>query len=76
MSKQVREYMERTKEVVPTRGTVHDLGRAITHKRIIIRLYLEGTSPPRSQGGQNTQRMPVTGTSELLIRPACSQIGI
>jgi len=42
MSKQVREYMERTKEVVPTRGTVHDLGRAITHKRIIIRLYLEG----------------------------------
>ena len=42
VSKQVREYMERTKEVVPTRGTVHDLGRAITHKRIIIRLYLEG----------------------------------
>jgi len=42
MSKQVREYMERTKEVVPTRGTVHDLGRAITHKRIIIGLYLEG----------------------------------
>ena len=41
VSKQVREYMERTKEVVPTRGTVHDLGRAITHKRIIIRLYPE-----------------------------------
>lgn len=40
VSKQVREYMERTKEVVPTRGTVHYLGRAITHKRIIIRLYL------------------------------------
>jgi len=46
MSKQVREYMERTKEVVPTRGTVHDLGRAITHKRIIIRLYLEGYLTP------------------------------
>ena len=44
--KQVREYMERTKEVVPTRGTVHDLGRAITHKRIIIRLYLEGYLTP------------------------------
>ncbi|RJS71132.1 DUF1670 domain-containing protein [Methanophagales archaeon] len=28
MSEQVREYMERTKEVVPTRGTVHDLGKA------------------------------------------------
>ena len=38
--------MERTKEVVPTRGTVHDLGRAITHKRIIIRLYLEGYLTP------------------------------
>ena len=46
MSKQVREYMERTKEVVPTRGTVHDLGRAITHKRIIIGLYLEGYLTP------------------------------
>ncbi|RJS73576.1 DUF1670 domain-containing protein [Methanophagales archaeon] len=46
MSKQVREYMERTREVVPTRGTVHDLGRAITHKRIIIRLYLEGYLTP------------------------------
>jgi DNA-binding CsgD family transcriptional regulator len=46
VSKQVREYMERTKEVVPTRGTVHDLGRAITHKRIIIRLYLEGYLTP------------------------------
>ena len=46
VSKQVREYMERMKEVVPTRGTVHDLGRAITHKRIIIRLYLEGHLTP------------------------------
>lgn len=46
VSKQVREYMERTKEVVPTRGTIHDLGRAITHKRIIIRLYLEGHLTP------------------------------
>jgi len=46
VSKQVREYMERTKEVVPTRRTVHDLGRAITHKRIIIRPYLEGYLTP------------------------------
>ena len=46
VSKQVREYMERAKEVIPTRGTVHDLRRAITHKRIIIRLYLEGYLTP------------------------------
>jgi hypothetical protein len=38
--------MERTKEVVPTRGTIHDLGRAITHKRIIILLCLEGYLTP------------------------------
>ena len=38
--------MERTKEVVPTRGTFHDLGRAITHKRIIIWLYLDGYLTP------------------------------
>ena len=55
MSKQVREYMERTKEVVPTRGTVHDLGRAITHKRIIIRLYLEGYLTPEIAKRTKTQ---------------------
>ena len=46
VSMQVREYTERTKEVVPTRGIVHDLGRAITHERIIIGLYLEGYLTP------------------------------
>jgi len=38
--------MKRTKEVVPTRGTLHDLGRAITHKRIMIMLHLEGYLTP------------------------------
>lgn len=32
VSKQVRGYMKRRKEVVPTRGTVHELGRAIPKK--------------------------------------------
>jgi hypothetical protein len=46
VSKQVREYMERENKVIPTRGIVHDIGRAITHKRIIIREYLRGYLPP------------------------------
>ena len=43
---QVREYMEREKKILPTRGIVHDIGRAITHKKIIIRLYLQGRLVP------------------------------
>lgn len=46
ISKQGREYMEREKKVLPTRGIVHDIGRAVTHKRIIIRLYLRGYLVP------------------------------
>ncbi len=46
VSKQAREYMERENEVLPTRGIVHDIGRAITHKRIIILLYLKGHLTP------------------------------
>jgi len=46
ISKQAREYMEREQKVLPTRGIVHDIGRAITHKRIIIRLYLQGLLVP------------------------------
>jgi hypothetical protein len=46
VSKQVREYMERTGEVLPTRGIVHDIGRAMTHKKIILRLYKKGYQTP------------------------------
>jgi len=49
VSKQVREYIERTKEVVTTRGTVHDLDRAITHKRI-SGFISKGISLQRLQG--------------------------
>lgn len=46
IGKQANEYMEREREVLHTRGIVHDIGRAITHKRIIIRLYLQGYLVP------------------------------
>jgi hypothetical protein len=39
----IRQYELDTGEVVPRRGNVHDMGRTVTHKRIICRkAYLEG----------------------------------
>jgi hypothetical protein len=38
--------MERERTVVPTRGIIHDIGRAITHKQIIIRYFLKGYLTP------------------------------
>jgi hypothetical protein len=46
IGKQVREYMEREGKVVPTRGTIHDLGRTFTHKRVIVGYYLDGMLTP------------------------------
>ena len=39
----IRQHETRTGEVVPRRGNLHDMGRTLTHKRIICRkAYLEG----------------------------------
>jgi hypothetical protein len=39
----IRQHEDETGEIVPRRGNVHDMGRTITHKRIICRkAYLEG----------------------------------
>lgn len=38
-------YQKATGETVPTRGTVHDMGRAVTHKAEVVRRYLRGHSP-------------------------------
>jgi hypothetical protein len=45
VSKALREYEERTGEIVPTRGTVHDLGPSVTHKGEIVRRWLRHQSP-------------------------------
>ena len=42
----VRRYMKREAKIVPTRGTIHDLGRSTTHKSIIVRLHLDGCQTP------------------------------
>ena len=46
VSKIVRDYMIEHETMVPTRGTIHDLGRALTHKKIIVKLHLKGYQQP------------------------------
>ncbi|UCE17752.1 MAG: DUF1670 domain-containing protein [Gemmatimonadota bacterium] len=42
----VNEYQRTTGRILPTRGNIHDLSGAITHKREIIALYLQGYLTP------------------------------
>lgn len=41
----LREYEAETGKIVPTRGTVHDLGSSVTHKAEVIRRWLRNESP-------------------------------
>lgn len=41
----LREYETETGEIVPTRGTVHDIGRSVTHKAEVVRRWLRHESP-------------------------------
>ena len=43
----LQEYEAQTGQVVPTRGTVHDMGRSVTHKAEVIRRWLRRESPAR-----------------------------
>ena len=45
-SQYVNEIQKDTGKLLPTRGNIHDLSGAITHKREIITLYLEGYLTP------------------------------
>jgi predicted transcriptional regulator len=42
VSRLIRNYQQRTGKVLPFRGTVHDLGRTLTHKRQTVELRLQG----------------------------------
>jgi predicted transcriptional regulator len=46
ISDYVNEYQRTSGKILPTRGNIHDLSGAITHKREIIALYLEGHLTP------------------------------
>ena len=37
-------YEEEHELILPYRGTIHDLGRTISHKEKIVKMYLEGKS--------------------------------
>lgn len=41
----LREYETETGEIVPTRGTVHDMGPSVTHKAEVVRRWLRHESP-------------------------------
>lgn len=45
ISHALREYESETGEIVPTRGTVHDIGPSVTHKAEVIRRWLRNESP-------------------------------
>ncbi len=45
ISYMLRQYEAETGEIVPTRGTVHDIGPAVTHKAEVIRRWLRHELP-------------------------------
>lgn len=46
VSQYVNEYQRTSNKILPTRGNIHDLSGAITHKSEIIALYLKGYLTP------------------------------
>jgi hypothetical protein len=46
VGKDIREYQTENQVVLPYRGTIHDIGRAMTHKKIIVGLYLQNIPIP------------------------------
>ena len=46
VSDYVNEYQRATGRILPTRGNIHDMSGAITHKREIITMYLQGFLTP------------------------------
>lgn len=46
ISDYVNEYQRTSGKILPTRGNIHDFSGAITHKREIITLYLQGHLTP------------------------------
>lgn len=47
VSEVIHEYEGETGKIVPTRGTVHDIGRSVTHKPEVIRRWLRNESPEK-----------------------------
>jgi len=46
ISKDIREFQLEHNEVLPYRGTIHDMGPTLTHKKIIIRQFIRNIPTP------------------------------
>ena len=46
IGKDIREYQEENEVILPYRGTIHDIGPSLTHKKVIISLFLQNTPTP------------------------------
>jgi hypothetical protein len=59
ISQALREYETETDTIVPTRGTVHDIGPSVTHKAEVIRRWLRHESPAQIARGLNHSQASV-----------------
>jgi len=46
ISKDIREYQIEHEEILPYRGTIHDIGPTLTHKKIILKQFLRNVPTP------------------------------
>lgn len=59
VGERLREYETETGKVVPTRGTVHDMGGSVTHKAEVIRRWLRHESPAQIARDMNHSQRAV-----------------
>jgi hypothetical protein len=59
VSDYVNEYQRTSGKILPTRGNIHDLSGAITHKREIVTLYLQGYLTPKIASKTNHSKEAV-----------------
>lgn len=61
IARHIREYEKETNEVVPRRGTVHDLGPTITHKKAILyKFIVEGKTVEKVANETNHSPAAIT----------------
>jgi hypothetical protein len=70
ISELVRGYEKRTGEVLPRRGTLHDLGPSVTHKRVIARKVLKERKST-AQTARETAHTPESVDRYLLDLMRC-----
>ena len=61
----VNEWQKTSGKLLPTRGNIHDLSGAITHKKEIV-IYLQGISLPLLLPRPNTQKKRLTDTFGIM----------